>query len=55
MPEDLLSSRILPRHFKYHARKTLRAAYEEIFHVSEKQRAILNRWPGAGDGRCVVG
>lgn len=31
--------------FKYHARKTIRAAYEEKFHISEKQRANLDKWP----------
>ena len=34
--------------FKYHARKTIRTAYEERFDVSEKQRKILNKWPVAG-------
>jgi len=31
--------------FKYHARKIIRVAYEERFHVSEKQRANLDKWP----------
>lgn len=31
--------------FTYNARKTIRAAYEERFHVSEKQRAALDKWP----------
>ena len=31
--------------FKYHARKTIRTAYEERFDVSEKQRKILDKWP----------
>jgi len=31
--------------FKHHARKTIRAAYEERFYVSEKQRANLEKWP----------
>ncbi len=36
--------------FKYHARKTIRAAYEERFHVSEKQRANLDKWPALQPG-----
>ena len=31
--------------FKYRARRTLRAAYEERFSVSKKQMANLDRWP----------
>ena len=31
--------------FKHHARKIIMAAYEERFHVSEKQRANLDKWP----------
>lgn len=31
--------------FKYRARKTIRAAYEERFSVSNKQMANLDRWP----------
>jgi hypothetical protein len=36
--------------FKYHARKNIRAAYEERFHVSEKQRADLDKWPALQPG-----
>ena len=31
--------------FKYHARKTIRAAYEERFDIFEKQRKVLDKWP----------
>ena len=40
--------------FKYHARKTITAAYEERFHVSEKRRASLNRWPVLEPGTGAV-
>ena len=40
--------------FNYHARKTITAAYEERFHVSEKQRASLNRWPVLEPGMGAV-
>lgn len=36
--------------FKYHARKNIRAAFEERFHVLEKQRANLNKWPALQSG-----
>ncbi len=36
--------------FKYHARKNIRAAFEERFHVSEKQRANLDKWPALQPG-----
>ena len=39
--------------FKYYARKTIRAAYEERFYLSEKHRGSLEKWPltepGTGD------
>lgn len=38
------------RIFKHHARKTIRAAYEERFPVSEKQRANLDKWPALEPG-----
>jgi hypothetical protein len=31
--------------FKYTTRVIIRAAYEERFHISEKQAAELNKWP----------
>lgn len=31
--------------FKYHVRKNIRATFEKRFHVLEKQRANLNKWP----------
>lgn len=30
---------------KYHARKTIRVAYEERFYISERQKTSLDRWP----------